>query len=100
VFLGVVPTAGNPADFNGDTRVDGQDLAAWTSHFGTSLNSTHAHGDADLDGDVDGRDFLEWQQQYGAGAPTGLGAPEPATMPLVAVIAAAGRRRSSSRGAR
>ena len=100
VFLGVVPTAGNPADFNGDARVDGQDLAAWTSHFGTPLNATHAQGDADLDGDVNGRDFLEWQRQHGAGAPTALSVPEPAAWLLTSIVAAAGGRRRSSRGAR
>jgi hypothetical protein len=98
VFLGVVATS-SPADFNNDTRVDGEDLDAWTTEFGKHEQATHAQGDADADGDVDGRDFLTWQRQYGFGVINNLAVPEPASILLAAFVAAGGRRRSS-RGAR
>ena len=93
VFLGVVPAVGNPADFNDDTRVDSADLAAWIANFGKPELATHAQGDVDADGDVDGRDFLGWQREFGFGLPTSIGMPEPTTLLLAVLIAAAGRRR-------
>jgi len=60
------------ADFTGDGRVDGGDLAAWRSAFGPS-----ALGDADEDNDSDGADFLLWQRQLNV--TTAAPVPEPAT---------------------
>lgn len=67
------------ADFNQDGNVDGVDLTAWKSGFGSG--TTKAQGDADADGDVDGTDFLTWQRQFGqAPATIATGAvPEPAS---------------------
>ncbi len=48
-----------PGDFNGDTFVDGTDLAQWQGGYG--INN---EGDADGDGDSDGRDFLIWQRNF------------------------------------
>lgn len=48
------------SDFNGDWKVDAQDLNNWTAAM---EGSTAA--DANLDGLTDGADFVIWQQQYG-----------------------------------
>jgi hypothetical protein len=73
-----------PADFNGDGRVDGDDLSTWRNNFGAA-----AQGDADQDGDVDGADFLQWQQQLGSGAPATVAAtqvPEPHIIALLSIL--------------
>jgi hypothetical protein len=82
------------ADFNKDGMVNGVDLAAWKTAFGTN-----AAGDADGDGDSDGNDFLLWQQQYTG--PNGVAAagavPEPGSVVLAGLAATVpgyiGRRR-------
>jgi hypothetical protein len=82
------------ADFNKDGMVNGVDLAAWKTAFGTN-----AAGDADGDGDSDGNDFLLWQRQYTG--PNGVAAagavPEPGSVALAGLAAAVagyfGRRR-------
>ncbi len=88
-------------DFNGDSRVDGTDLAAWSANFGLAAGAAPSQGDADRDFDVDGFDFLAWQRQLDANAPsvaalTGSSAaiPEPAAavLTLMAVIAVIARR--------
>lgn len=79
------------ADFDEDGFVDADDLATWTTAYG----STPA-GDANNDNVTDGADFLLWQQQFtGPGAISAI--PEPATALLggvaaIAVVAAARRR--------
>ncbi|MBA3485048.1 MAG: phosphodiester glycosidase family protein [Pirellulales bacterium] len=73
-----------PADFNGDGRVDGEDLTKWREDFGAG-----AAGDADQDGDVDGADFLQWQQQLGSGVPATVAAtqvPEPHIVTLLSIL--------------
>jgi endo-1,4-beta-xylanase len=73
------------ADFNGDLRVDGGDLAAWRDNFGTT-----SLADGDGDGDTDGTDFLIWQRQLGLVASpstivaTSANIPEPNTLILLA----------------
>lgn len=66
-----------PADFNGDSAIDGDDLAAWKGGFGTSGNARREQGDADGDRDVDGSDFLLWQRAFVA-TPATATVPEPA----------------------
>jgi T5SS/PEP-CTERM-associated repeat protein/autotransporter-associated beta strand protein len=65
LVLNVLPTAFLEADFDQDGVVDGDDLAAWETGFGKSIDATHMLGDADSDQDVDGADFLAWQRQLG-----------------------------------
>jgi hypothetical protein len=80
---GVLRVAGaSSADFNGDNKVDGADLAEWKSGFGTAAQD---HGDADRDGDVDGMDFLAWQRQLGSSLVISVSnsAPEPPTAFLI-----------------
>lgn len=71
------------SDFNGDLKVDGDDLAEWTQGFG-AIDATHADGDADGDGFVDGADFLRWQREVSRGdQPSDVGSvPEPSAMAL------------------
>lgn len=73
------------ADFDESGEVDGDDLAAWKTGFGTAEDAQHDDGDADEDGDVDGVDFLAWQQQLSAAGATP--APEPASATLLAMVA-------------
>lgn len=76
-----------PGDFNGDSAVNGLDLAIWRNNFGAVGAPTTTQGNADGDGDVDGRDFLIWQRNVGASAVAAVAAvPEPATA-LLAMLA-------------
>jgi hypothetical protein len=71
------------ADFDRDNDVDGQDLAEWTTGFGSAAVADRADGDSDSDGDVDGGDFLTWQRELGGGAaPAVASVPEPGALPL------------------
>jgi autotransporter-associated beta strand protein len=79
VVLSVAPAvAADPADFNGNGVVDGEDLQLWISAFGGS--EPPLSGDADGDLFVGGHDFLIWQQNLTPTAtPEGVAAvPEPA----------------------
>ncbi len=59
----VLEVVGLEGDFNGDGRVDGDDLAAWKSGYGT---------------DYDGCDFLAWQLNFQGGTVASAAAvPEP-----------------------
>ena len=75
----------NPADFNEDTFVNGDDLTLWRGAFGINAN-----GDADDDGDSDGQDFLIWQGQLGATSltATAIGASSAVPEPQAALLAA------------
>lgn len=90
-FLDVAPPV---ADFNSNGKIDGSDLSAVTTHFG-STTASHAQGDTNQDLDVDGADFIVWQRQIGAmyNIPTTTAIPEPATWALAASVIAIGKRR-------
>ncbi|HUU85066.1 MAG TPA: SBBP repeat-containing protein [Phycisphaerae bacterium] len=94
---GATDTSGNPiaedysftfhvlkCDANGDTRVDGGDLALWQQHYdplGQHANDA-GMGDWNGDGKIDGGDLALWQQRYN---PLGLPAPMKANAtPVVA----------------
>ncbi len=62
IFLGNPISSTFDADFDGDSDVDGNDLADWNASFGIN-----AGGDSDADGDTDGSDFLIWQREFGNG---------------------------------
>ena len=81
---------GNPADFDDDGDVDGDDFLAWQASFGVD-----GGGDADGDGDTDGDDFLTWQAEFGGGAGA-FTVPEPsASLLTLAVLAIVGLLRTS-----
>lgn len=48
------------SDFNGDWKVDAQDLLSWTAAM-----ESWTTADANHDGLTDGADYLIWQQQFG-----------------------------------
>jgi hypothetical protein len=77
--------ASNPADFDNDGDVDGQDLLDWRGDFGGPGS------DADDDGDTDGNDFLVWQRELGAGpaVATSASIPEPLAQSLAVFAFAA-----------
>lgn len=95
------PPVFDVADFNGDGRVDGDDLTNWRSGFGTQMSATRTTGDADLDGDVDGDDYLVWQRRVGIGTVVAASnaVPEPSAVFLAAIcglaVAGVSRRRGS-----
>jgi hypothetical protein len=65
----------NPADFDGDGFVDGDDLAQWEQAFGLT-----AAGDANSDGATNGRDALVWLREFTGNTPTPLSVPEPISL--------------------
>lgn len=67
------------ADFDDDGRVDGTDFRIWQR--GLNGGTTHAEGDANLDGMVNDYDLQIWETQYGStviGPITSV--PEPTTL--------------------
>ncbi len=72
-------------DFNGDSIVDGGDLAVWQEGYGLGgggdLRSALL-GDGDADGDADGADFLIWQRQVTAEPAVAAVIPEPRGLAL------------------
>jgi hypothetical protein len=78
----------DPADFNEDGHVDGDDLVLWRAGMGTLAGATHAQGDANGDLAVDGADFLIWQRRLSTTGvvPSARPIPEPTTW-LLATLA-------------
>lgn len=76
------------ADFNGDLKVDGDDLTIWQQGYGSiAISAPSIRGDADGDLDVDGADFLIWQREFNAtaGAPQLRAVPEPTALAMFGV---------------
>jgi hypothetical protein len=68
-----------PGDANGDSRVDGGDLAIWQVNYdplGEDNDPWNGfwHGDFNRDGRIDGGDLALWQEGYN---PIGFMSPEP-----------------------
>jgi len=80
---------GVPGDTDGDGDVDLDDLFAVRNNFGTTTGGTLAGGDTDGDGDVDLDDLFTVRNNFG----TGLIVPEPMTLSLLGLGAAAFIRR-------
>ena len=87
------------ADFVDDGVINAQDFNAWKGGYGQPAQ-TQATGDANGDTVVDGRDFLIWQEEFGATENNALAAgaaiPEPgaAALAAIAIVMAAARRGS------
>jgi hypothetical protein len=80
-----------PADFDEDGAIDGEDLTNWRLGFGTETGALHSQGDADNDGEVDGADFLIWQHggsTFVAGSQIAA-VPEPGGVPLASLAGCA-----------
>jgi serralysin len=77
----------DPADFNEDGHVDGDDLVPWRAGMGTLAGATHGQGDANGDFAVDGADFLIWQRRLSTTGivPGSRPIPEPSTWLLAAL---------------
>lgn len=86
--------SGVNADFNGDDLVDGADFLTWQRNFGINDGTALlSDGDADGDGNVLASDLAAWQSQFSTdptSTATAAAAPEPASLALVACMAAAG----------
>lgn len=99
-FRSEVPSNAIPGDFNGDTLVNGDDLAIWKAAYGQT-----DFGDANSDDVTDGQDFLIWQRAFTVAAPgavTTAAIPEPISLAmltppllLVAKMVRRGARRRS-----
>jgi hypothetical protein len=90
----LAPAAGDDADFDGDSDVDGEDFLIWQRGLGGA--ATPANGNANGDAAVNGADLAIWQAQFGPAAVAAVGAvPEPAAATLfgLACLAASGLRR-------
>ncbi|TWT92452.1 hypothetical protein Pla108_40770 [Botrimarina colliarenosi] len=87
------------ADFDSDGDVDGNDFLVWQQGFGLASQTNKSAGDSNGDGVVDGADLGVWSGQFGSVGSTALGVPEPGALLLsgVALIAAAGRRKTQRR---
>jgi formylglycine-generating enzyme required for sulfatase activity len=72
------------AEFNGNTFVDGADLAMWELAYGNSVA-----GDANNDGVSDGKYFLIWQQQSSGAATLAAVTQVPEPTALVMALLAA-----------
>jgi hypothetical protein len=91
IYYAYQPAALDPADFNRNGRMEGEDLAMWSTHFGSTGGA-----DADADGDSDGSDFLIWQRSLSGGPQPTSPVPEPASALLItaATLLLAKRRRA------
>jgi len=89
--------AGNNADFNGNGVVDAADYTVWRNNLGLVGTGTRATGDANGDTNVDQTDYALWKSSFGtmpgSGAIGGVAVPEPASLLLLMVGAAAATRR-------
>jgi PEP-CTERM motif len=89
------------ADFDNDGDVDGDDFLTWQANVG--IGDENSEGDVNGDNVVDEVDLALWNSLFGTGAtsaPAAGAIPEPATLALAALSAAAvlalGRRRRPS----
>lgn len=80
-----------PGDYNGDGLVDGRDLLAWQSAFGSTVVSPYDGADGNGSGMIDGGDILLWQRSLReAGvAPATAWVPEPSSIVLTLLSGAA-----------
>lgn len=94
-FDNLVISNGQSANFGGDSAIDGADLAAWTTAFGSGNGA-----DADGDGDTDGQDYLIWQTEYtGPSSLSGsTSVPEPNSILLCFVLVVVASATSVARG--
>ncbi|MEN1678130.1 MAG: hypothetical protein AAGJ46_00945 [Planctomycetota bacterium] len=101
-YLRLVLAPSIDGDYNGDGVVDMADFTVWRD----SLNSTsNLAADGNGDGVVNVDDFRVWRENFGSGAASAGVVPEPGSVALLAVIAAASmgrgpatRRRRACRG--
>ena len=91
---GILKVCALDADFDRDCDADMDDHATWESGYGTLGGALKADGDADNNGNVNGKDFLELQLEYGVGIsnqpppPFVRGVPEPTSLCLLLISTA------------
>ena len=84
------------ADFNGDGRVDLNDLAFLQSNLGRGNNVTAANGDLNGDKFVNGRDVAIFASYYGHGATSTLSSPAAVAQAVILRANAATARREGN----
>ncbi|QDS99893.1 beta strand repeat-containing protein [Adhaeretor mobilis] len=86
----VLALTDSPADFAGDSEIDGADFLAWQIGFGINSGANPSDGDSDSDGDVDPDDLANWHAQYGfeviANTPSVGAVPEPSGLVLLGTL--------------
>lgn len=78
-------TPAQPGDYNADGLVDASDYGVWRGAVG----SDNLAADGNRDGQVDGADYVLWRNNAASGSAAAGQVPEPASLALVSVIAAA-----------
>ena len=61
MLSGEVVAAGDDADFNQDSNVDGSDFLTWQTNAGSAGTLAYVAGDANNDGQVGGADLAIWE---------------------------------------
>ncbi len=92
-YEAAVAAASVVGDADGDGDVDAFDLGIWQTQFGMTGEGLSA--DFDMDGDVDAFDLGLWQTNFGTGLEAAV--PEPASLGILALGAAALWRRRPDR---
>ena len=80
------PFAIEPADFDNDSDIDGNDFLIWQRNVGITTGATHDQGDASGNGAVDHDDLVIWQSSYPVAVSTVQSVPEPHILGLALVV--------------
>ncbi|MAT72403.1 MAG: hypothetical protein CMJ58_23105 [Planctomycetaceae bacterium] len=76
------------ADFDQNQTVDAADLALWNAGYGRTGPVAKSDGDANWDGAVDAKDFLQWQREHGSQLSAACAAANVPEQPCIALALA------------